>query len=391
MPDNLGAISYYRPHYPRFSEAEYRRRYALVRSEMAAHGVDCLVVTGDMGMNAELMADVHWLSNWNCTASQGFVVFPFDAEPTLFCALFVYRPNALARSVIEDVRAGADVASRIRELKGTHLTVGMVGPFPHDVVEDMKSKLPGARFVPCGDWFGELRRARSAEEVEWLEKGAAFADIGMDAMVKAIRPGVTERQLYAATVNAVLEAGGTFSFQWIGSTPMSRPMMVYPSPEPSNRMLEKGDLVITEIAAGYEWMSGQINRCVAVGQDPPEEYLRLHELTVRLYHDMCAALKPGASPAEVATAAAPLLEAGYMLDFMAIGRPTGASTPPVLPVTPPGPYFERPFVENESVMILPMPYKRADELGIFLGNLVLVAKGGATSLQKYPLDEFLVV
>jgi Xaa-Pro dipeptidase len=390
MPDYLESARYYRQHYPRFSEAEYRRRYALVRSQMAIHGIDCLVVTGDTGMNAELMADVHWLSNWNSTASQGFVVLPLDAEPTLFCSLFVYRPNALARSVIEDVREGTDVASRLLELKAPQ-TIGMVGPFPHDLVEDMKSRLPNATFVPAGQWFGELRRSRSPEEVEWLEKGAAFADIGLEAMVRAIRPGVTERQLYAATVNAVLEAGGTFSFQWVGSTPMSHPMMVYPSPEPSNRKLEKGDLVITEIAAGYEWMSGQVNRCIAVGQEPPEEYLQLHRMTVQLCHDMSAALQPGSFPADVAKTARPLIEAGYRLDFLAIGRPTGASTPPILPQAPSLPFYQRPFVENETVMLLPMPYRPSSPMGLFLGNLVIVRPGGAVSLQKYPLDEFQVV
>lgn len=390
-PDDLDPSAYYRPHYPRFSDAEYRRRYRLVREQMALHSIDCLVVTGGTGMNAELMADVHWLSNWNHTASQGFVVFPYDGEPTLFCSLFVYHPNALQRSVIEDVRVESDVASRILELNLGGGTIGIVGSFPHEVLEDMKSKLPKARVVSCSDWFGELRRPRSDEELAWIRKGAEFSDLAMEALAKAIRPGVTERQLKAATVNAVMEAGGTFCFQWIGSTPMANPKMVYPSQEPSNRRIEKGDLVVTEIAAGYEWMAGQINRSVAVGEEPREEYANLHRLTVQLCHDMCAALKAGALPVEVGRAAAPVIEAGYQVDFLAIGRPTGASTPAILPVTPPAPFFQRPFVENETVMLLPMPYRRGGGPGMFLGDLVVVTRSGAERLQKYPLDEFQVV
>lgn len=389
--DDLDPTAYYRPHYPRFSDSEYRRRYALVREAMAAHGVDCLVVTGSPGMTGELMADVHWLSNWNHTAGPGFVVLPYDGEPTLFCGLFVYRPNALQRSVIGDVRVESDVAARVSELKLERGTIGIVGSFPHEVLDDLRSKLPQARIVPCGEWFGELRRSRSPEELEWIRRGAAISDLGMAALARAIRPGVTERELKAATVRAVMEAGGTYCFQWIGSTPMASPRMVYPSQEPSNRRLEKGDLVITEIAAGYEWMAGQINRCVAVGQAPTEEYATLHRLTVQLCHDMCAALKPGALPAEVALAAAPLREAGYAMDFLAIGRPTGASTPPVLPATPAAPFFQRPFVENETVMLLPMPYRPGGGPGMFLGDLVVVTGAGAERLQQYPLDEFQVV
>lgn len=388
MPaDELDPTAYYRPHYPRFSDAEYRRRHSRVREQMAVHGVDCLVVTGSPGMNAELMADLHWLSNWNHVAAPGFLVFPQQAEPTLFCGLFLYRPNALQRSVFEDVRAGADVASRILELRLEAATIGTVGSFPHEVMDELRSRLPRARIVSCGEWFGQLRRARSEEELGWIRRGAALTDLAMRAMVDAIRPGVSERDVKAATVRAVMEAGGALCFQWIGSTPMSRPRMVYPSQEPSNRRLERGDLVVTEIAAGYEWMSGQINRCVAVDRDPPEEYAKLHALTVRLCHELCAALRPGALPEDVARVAEPLLGIGYRLDFLAIGRPTGASTPPVLPVTPRTPFFQRPFVENETVMLLPMPYRPGGP-GLFVGDLVVVAKDGAERLQKYPLDEF---
>jgi Xaa-Pro aminopeptidase len=385
----LQATEYYRPHYPRFSGDEYERRYRLVREQMVEHGVDCLVVTGSTGMNAELMADVHWLSNWNHIASQGFVVFPLEGDPTLFCSLFVYRDNALQRSVIEDVRPGVDVSSRIEELKLTTGAIGVVGSFPHEVMDEMRAKLPGARIVPCSDWFGEVRRPRSDEELEWIRKGAELSDLGMEAMVRAIRPGVTERQLHAATVNGVLEAGGDFCFQWVGSTPMSAPRMVYPSQYASNRPIERGDLIVTEIAAAYEGMAGQVNRCIAVGEEPPRAYLELHEAIVRVYHEMCAALQPGATPAEVSSLAKPLEDAGYRLDFLAIGRPSGPSTPPVLPRTPSGAFFNRPFVENETVMILPMPEK--DGVGLFPGNLVLVRPGGAESLQRFPFDEFLVV
>lgn len=328
MPtDSPDPTEYYRRDYPRFSEAEYARRYALVREQMAANGVDCLVVTGSPGMNAELMADVHWLSNWNHTAAPGFVVFPHSGEPTLYFGLFTYRANTAQRSVIEDVRPGSDVAVRIHELGLANGTIGIVGSFPHEVLDELRERAPAARIVSANAWFGELRRVRSPEEIAWLRKGAEYADIGLEAMIKAIRPGVTERQLYAAAMHAVYDAGGQFCFQWLGSTPMDTPMMVYPTQAPSDRVIEKGDIVITEIAASYEWYAGQINRYVAVGQEPPDEFQRLHRQTVQLVKDIYAALKPGAKPVDVAAAAKPFREAGFNVDFMAIGRRRAARRP----------------------------------------------------------------
>lgn len=385
----LDATSFYRPHYPRFSDEEYKRRYALVREQMAAHGIDCLVVTGSTGMNAELMADVHWLSNWNQIAAPGYVVFPYEGEPTLLCGLFVYLENTRQRSVIEDVRTGEDVVSRIKELNLATGAIGVVGSLPHEVMDSMRAELPKARIVGCGEWFGEIRRARSEEELTWIRRGAELADAGVEALIRAIRPGVTERDLHAATVRGILEAGGDFCFQWLGSTPMSAPRMIYPSHYPSNRPIERGDLVVTEVCAAYQGVAGQVNRYVAVGEPPHPAYLDLHEALVRFVHDVCAALRPGATPAEVATLSAPLQGAGYELDFIAIGRPAGASTPPILPATPSGTFFNRPFVENETVMTLPMPYRGG--VGLILGNLVVVKPGGAEILSRSPFDKFQVV
>ncbi len=387
----IDSIAFYRPSYPRFSDGEYQRRYRLVREQMARHGVDCLVVTGSPAMNAELMADVHWLSNWNHTGGPGFVVFPHQGEPTLYCGLFTYRTNALQRSVIGDVRPGADFARRLQELGLARGVIGLVGSIPHDVLDAAREQLPLAKLQSANDWWGELRRVRSEEEVQWLRRGAEVTDLAMEAMVRAVRPGVTERQLYARAMSAALEAGGEFCFQWLGSTPMAEPRMVYPSQVASDRVMEVGDIVIAELAASYQWMAGQLNRYVAVGRQPPSEYLELHQLTVDVCEEMCRLLKPGATPAKVAGAAAPLVEAGYRIDFLAIGRPTGPSTPPVLPKTPPLAAFQRPFLENETVMLLPMPYREPDGLGLFLGDLVLVTKDGAERLHRYPLREFRVV
>lgn len=384
-------VAAYRPHYPRFSDAEYARRYRLVREGMAANGVDCLVVTGSPGMNAELMADVHWLSNWNHTGGPGFVVVPAGDEPTLYCGLFVYLENALQRSNLDDVRPGLDLGARIAELGLEGGTIGLVGSFPHEIVDGLRARFPAATFANASEWFGELRRSRSDEELAWIRRGAAIADLAMEALVRATRPGVSERQLYAACSNAVLEAGGQLCFQWIGSTTMAEPRMVYPSQAPSNRVIERGDIIITEIAASYEWMAGQVNRYVAVGAEPPPRYRELHRLGVDLCRAAYAALVPGATPADVAAAARPVLDAGYELDFIAIGRPTGASTPFVLPEPPPGPAFNKPFVANETVMVLPMPQKRSESFGLFLGDLAVVREGGAEVLQKFPLEELIVV
>ena len=59
-----------REHYPRFSAAEYERRYGLLRSMMDGEGLDCLLIYGDSGCGFLNQLAVHWLSNYMTQVGQ---------------------------------------------------------------------------------------------------------------------------------------------------------------------------------------------------------------------------------------------------------------------------------------------------------------------------------
>ncbi|HYA29792.1 MAG TPA: hypothetical protein VEI95_13300 [Acidobacteriota bacterium] len=65
-------------------------------------------------------------------------------------------------------------------------------------------------------------------------------------------PAYPEYQLKAAAASAILEGGGDLDFAIIGSTPMKNPAMIFGNPRPSGRVLQNGDIVIMELAAGYQ-------------------------------------------------------------------------------------------------------------------------------------------
>ncbi|HEY7678850.1 MAG TPA: hypothetical protein VIG69_17380, partial [Candidatus Methylomirabilis sp.] len=58
MPESSAEI------FPRFSAAEYDRRYVRVRELMAARGLDALVVYGDSAFQGSNHANLIWLANW---------------------------------------------------------------------------------------------------------------------------------------------------------------------------------------------------------------------------------------------------------------------------------------------------------------------------------------
>ena len=83
------------------------------------------------------------------------------------------------------------------------------------------------------------------------------------------KPGVKEYELRAAAGSAILEGGSDVDFLIIGSTPMANPAQIFGNPRPSSRVLQKGDIVNMELAAGYRGYTAQIDSPICLGELDP--------------------------------------------------------------------------------------------------------------------------
>ena len=84
--------------YPRFSDAEYDRRYHAVREAMRQDNLDAILISGARGSS-----EVHYLSNY-LAQSPCWLLFPREGAPTVFIHFFNHQPCAKAQSIINDVR-----------------------------------------------------------------------------------------------------------------------------------------------------------------------------------------------------------------------------------------------------------------------------------------------
>ena len=75
--------------YPRFSDTEYTRRYASVRSVKAEKGLSALVLYGTVSAYQEVL----YFSNF-ATMREAMLVVPLEGEPSLFVEYFNHVPNA---------------------------------------------------------------------------------------------------------------------------------------------------------------------------------------------------------------------------------------------------------------------------------------------------------
>ena len=94
---NAGTATDQQRIYPRFSNAEYDRRYHTVREAMRQDNLDAILVSGARGSS-----EVHYLSNY-LAQSPCWLLFPREGVPAVFIHL-VHQPCAKAQSIITDVR-----------------------------------------------------------------------------------------------------------------------------------------------------------------------------------------------------------------------------------------------------------------------------------------------
>jgi len=391
--------------YPRFSDAEFQRRNGLVRDLITREGLSALVIFGNSGINRHNEANVFWLTNY-LDLHHNYLVFPLEGEATLLTGLVNHVPNARAISVLEDTRWGTyepakEIVAKLEKdgigkgrvgLVGINATFGMGMPYQH--YKTLCDSLPEIEWVDVTREYARLRVIKSEEEFDWLKIAAEFTDDTVAALEDDIRIGMTEHDLIGIIEGSYRRKGGQPHIAFLRSMPMDVPTACVPAQNVTDRVIQKGDVIIMEISASYWGYSGQIHRPIAVGQDPTPEWQRLFEIGEQAYGQICEAIRPDATEGDVIKAASIIGESGYRIyDDLVHGYGVDIH-PPLIDQSccdywpwddaHPAP-AGRTFAEDMAMVIQPNPITPDERMGLQVGALTRVARDGAVSLQKYPM------
>jgi Xaa-Pro aminopeptidase len=387
--------------YERFSDAEYQRRFQATQEKMRRLGLDVLIAAG--GPNHwSWGGGMRWLSNhWEWHGMSAYVVVPPEGEPVLICGPGGAHREAVRRATpLQDVRhsrwgrSGDVIVEVVREWGLADGTIGVshVDPvyehhIPVDEWERIRDGLPEATLERVGDFFHELVHAKSAEEIECVRKAGQLMDGAFHAMVAAARPGVTEYQLAAAATHAVLDGGGQMDFNIIGSTPMANPAMVFGNPWPSSRPLQKGDIIINELACGYNGYSVQLGTPICIGEPPRWIREFFDDVVLPGYDLMADQLVGGNTWDDVMKASEFFREKGYdsrplflhCIDFV-------SHKPHVNWDHVDANDDELDLVPGIVAMLEPTIITPDGLLGIFFGRTYVITDGGHEQVTMFPHD-----
>ena len=345
-----------------------------------------------------------WLTgHWEWHALCCYVLVPLDGEPTMIYSMGGTHAEAVRRQVaiaVKDVRHSRNgqyaqvMVERLRELKLERGRIGLMeidprhGDYlPVNQYNVLRASLPDAELVFTKGFLHELLVIHSAEELDCVRKAGVLCERAMEAMVARARPGVKEYELRAAAGAAILEGGGDIDFLIIGSTPMANPAMIFGNPRPSGRVLQQGDIINMELAAGYRGYSAQIGSPICVGE--PTDMVRKfwEEITLPGYHRIVAEIAPG-KPAENMR-----LAAKFFRDNGVQSRPTQChgidlvtDNPHVAAEHVTGGEIDQVLKPGMVIMAEPNPITPDGMFGIFLGHTFIVTETATRSVDNFPLE-----
>ena len=190
------------------------------------------------------------------------------------------------------------------------------------MLEKLKTALPGCKFVDIGVGAMKLRMIKSFEEIEHISKMAKIADLGGEACVEAIAVGTAEHEVALHSTRAMVreiarvfpEAELLDTWTWfqsgINTDGAHNPV--------TTRKIERGDILSLNcfpMVAGYYVA---LERTL-FAETVSEEHLRLWEVNCKVHDEGKRLIKPGARCCDIANALNEIYAEHNLLQYRTFG------------------------------------------------------------------------
>jgi Xaa-Pro aminopeptidase len=291
--------------YARFSDAEFARRRKALEKVAAKHECDAILVIGVERSGT----GVCWLTGWP-TTTEAIVVFAPGERDLLFVEHYNHIPNARLMARDADVRWAerSGMLAPIAELRRRNAKrIGVIGTLTWVASRQLSEFM----LVDLAEDYRWLRMRKSDEEIDWIRIGAAFSDLGIEALLDGARPGMTERELGALVERDYHALGGSTLIHFIGRNRMRDPTTCVPPQFHSSHRLEIGDMLFVEFSGTFWDSPGQVLRTFAVGADPTPLFQTLYDTAEAAFRSITGILKAGVPAQQIVDATVLIEEAGF--------------------------------------------------------------------------------
>lgn len=240
---------------------------------------------------------------------------------------------------------------------------------------ELGAAFPKIQWIPALDILRDVRAVKTPEEIRRLRTAARIAENSVDAALSVARPGASERELARAFhVRTVLEDASPV-LGCIGTGPRSALANV----EPSDRLLQDGDVIRFDVGGRYRHYRADIARMAVLGK-PGRELCRVHDALREGVRRGLEVLRPGLAVATlfdeiVGTVRRAGLQA-YSRHHVGHGIGLDGYDRPLLCAD------SRDVIEKGMVLCLETPHYEIGRWGLQAEEMVLVGAQGAELMTR---------
>ena len=357
-------------------------RIDAVLRRMAKDGVELLIACSNGLQMPDRPDPVVHLSGYR-SLGESFVLLHRDGTSKLIVSPAADAERAAAWKgapayIATDDLVGA-LTREFMDRKPIDGRVAIVGidAMPHLLAEHLLAIHEHA-ILSIDDAFYSASGRKTSAEIARARRAAEIAELGLERLLEMVRPGMRECDL-AVELNCYMKSlGADDNFLMLCASPHNPAVM--PS---SNRKIQRGDILVTELTPSYEGQFVQICRTVSVGP-PPAKLQVKYDLVLRAMWAGIETIRPGIPMSRVCAAIDQILsEAGYAEycrppHMRRRGHGLGCGS-----VAPGDVAASNDTVLEEDMIFVVHPNQYLPETGYLMcGEPVLVTATGAETLSK---------
>ena len=286
-----------------------RYRLARVRTEMAERDIGALIVSDPVNIryatgarNMAVFTARNTPSRYLLLTADRSILFEFTGCEHLAADLDTID-EVRASSTASFVAAGGEIATRERqwaaEMAG--LIVDLVGDRRATVgIERMNAGVAlaladqGLRLVDAQEPIERARAVKSPEEIACIRASLAMAERAVSALEEAIRPGLTENEVWSVLHQQVIAQNGDYcETRLLNSGPRTNPWFQ----ESTSRVIQPNELVALDTdIVGCHGYYADFSRTFHVGPAKPSARQRtLYQLAHEQVQHNLSIIEPGMS------------------------------------------------------------------------------------------------
>lgn len=304
-----------------FPEAEFAARTGNAQAAMAAAGFDVLLLTTE----PELRYFSGFLTQfWQSPTRPWYMLVPKDGKPV--AVIPTIGVDCMARTWLDDIRAWPSpqpeddglslLADGLVELAGSAPRIGVMKSrethlrMPLGDFERLAARLPEARFGDATALFRSLRIVKSETEIEKIAHVCGLVSEAFAAAPSLFSPGLSDIEVFRLFKTECLRLGvDDVSYLVGGAGQGGYGDIISP---PQGRALREGDILILDTGCVYDGYFCDFDRNFAIGR-ADDAARRAYEVVWRATEAGLAAVRPGATCAQLFAAMQTVLEAGGAL------------------------------------------------------------------------------